>query len=1514
MISLFRKRNSRKETGKTGKAARNWIGTLLGLAMAVLTASTSFASIDNFGNEFWLTIPENLYHETIEIHVVGEEATNVTVEVPGVAFSQTLPVTPGAVTSFSLPTSVVPTGSNVIENKGIHVIASKEVAVYGFNNATATRDAYIGLPLEALDVEYMVLAWSGGVSPSQMNVVAPFDNTTVTITPTVSSGGGARPAGVPFQIILNEGQVYQLRADSTSTDLTGTTVVADQPVSVFGGDQCGNIPTSGVTFCDMIVEQLPPLSRLGSEFVVAPLPHVNNSVIRVLAPYAGTDVVINGSTVATLNSGQFYQQQINSADAPLHILTSNDALVAQYLTGIAIAGDGDPAMMMVPPTDAYVPLRSTFLTLSGFNNYVSIFVPTGSTGAVNLDGSPLGGVWTPVGSSGISTRSVNISPGSHTLDTGGTANFRALVYGFTNSDSYAYPSGGIGYEAALGVSIASPVPNPTQTGPVDFLITYSGASSVNLNDTYVTVHSTGTANATTVTVLNGTTFQPTVRLSGITGTGTLSITVAGGAATDGFGTDPGAGPSEPVSIQPAGQGTLGNFVFRDVNSDNIQNGGEPGIDGVTVNLLNAAGDTQLDTTTTSGGGFYAFTAAPGNYIVEFELPSGATGFSLQDSGGNDSLDSDPDPVFGLTFGQTGIVTIVADTFNDTVDAGIVIPPGPGSIGNFVWNDLNGNGAQDGGEPGIDGVTVNLLNAAGDTQLDTTVTAGGGLYSFTTAAGNYIVEFVAPSGAAFSPQDAAADTIDSDANTGTGRTGTVIVQADTANNNVDCGFVPPPGPVGDIVDVTPDPRNTAVASIDVTFSVDVQNVTLDDFTLNGTDVSTLSGTGLTVNAADSYTITGLALYTSVQGPYQLIIVGANDIEDLSNNALTNTPSDSWAVDLTAPAAPVVSSISDDTGNSATDEITNDQTLFIHGTAEADSTVEVYLDASSIGTTVADGSGNWTFDYTGTTMPEGSYVFTADATDLAGNTGPLSAGLPVVIDTTPPEEACGGELALVGPAVTSLPTANFAALFTEPVYNVTPAVFGISGPGTVTDASPLSPPDTSVTVEVTSTGPGLPTLIWGNPSLVLDVAGNAFTDANGSTADVEFVDISAPQDGNRIAGSDNVLNDRFGQSLALDGETLFVGAPSDDDAAPNGGVVFVLERDSTSSFTEAQKLTADDPANDDRFGESVAVSGNWAVIGAPYKDNPGADSGKAYSFWRDSVGVWYIFSGLTPSSNGTYYRFGHSVAISGRTIAVSSPLGQNLTVPGGGVYRSGIVTIFEYDSCADTWNETQVLQASDATSNDNFGHSIAMAGNRLLVGAPLDDDNGNSTGSVYVFTRLAGVWTETQKLNHTLPGRFDYFGQSVSISPDGSLAVIGAPGRDNLGALNSGAAYVFERTGLAWSQTDELVASDATNYDAFGQSVGVSTGGIAVGSWKDDTEQLDAGSGYLFTGAAGSFSELSKVLPLSGDQGRNDNMGTSVTVFGETAVIGSPFGNDQTLGVPGSVNVGSGYIYRLDQIGP
>ncbi|OQX07623.1 MAG: hypothetical protein BWK80_49265, partial [Desulfobacteraceae bacterium IS3] len=244
---------------------------------------------------------------------------------------------------------------------------------------------------------------------------------------------------------------------------------------------------------------------------------------------------------------------------------------------------------------------------------------------------------------------------------------------------------------------------------------------------------------------------------------------------------------------------LGDRVWYDADHNGIQDAGESGIAGVTVTLKDAAGKV-VATTATDGGGSYLFSGlAPGSYTVEFTPPTGYH-VSPQNQGGDAAKDSNPD-----ASGKTAVITLKAGESNLTIDAGLYSDALPAGLGDYVWYDGNNNGVQDAGEPGVAGVKVNLLNAAGSV-IASADTDSAGHYQFTgLAAGTYGVEFVKPAGYAFSPKNQGtgllADTFDSDADTATGRTATVTLAAGEYNPTIDAGLYVPnavPASLGDYV--------------------------------------------------------------------------------------------------------------------------------------------------------------------------------------------------------------------------------------------------------------------------------------------------------------------------------------------------------------------------------------------------------------------------------------------------------------------------------------------------------------------------------------------------------------------------------------------------------------------------------------------------------------------------------------------------------------------------------------------
>ena len=264
----------------------------LSLFLSTFFIAANAQAPDSKGMDFWLAFPGNYSPGALSFFISGDESTTGTVSAPGTGFTTNFTVTPGTVTTVILPTGTLELNtSDVIENKGIHIVAGKEVTVYGLNRYTATTDAYLALPTDILGTSYINLGYKNTniVNSTQFGIVAAQNATTVTITPTVTTSG--RPAGVPYNIVLNQGQTYLLRnTDAAPQDLSGSLITSNKPIAVFGGMQCANIPM-GYVACDHIVEQLPPATAWGKNFISVPLKtRTRGDTFRFLASANGTTI------------------------------------------------------------------------------------------------------------------------------------------------------------------------------------------------------------------------------------------------------------------------------------------------------------------------------------------------------------------------------------------------------------------------------------------------------------------------------------------------------------------------------------------------------------------------------------------------------------------------------------------------------------------------------------------------------------------------------------------------------------------------------------------------------------------------------------------------------------------------------------------------------------------------------------------------------------------------------------------------------------------------------------------------------------------------------------------------------------------------------------------------------------------------------------------------------------------------------------------------------------------------
>ena len=363
-------------------------------------------------------------------------------------------------------------------------------------------------------------------------------------------------------------------------------------------------------------------------------------------------------------------------------------------------------------------------------------------------------------------------------------------------------------------------------------------------------------------------------------------------------------------------------------------------------------------------------------------------------------------------------------------------------------------------------------------------------------------------------------------------------------------------------------------------------------------------------------------------------------------------------------------------------------------------------------------------------------------------------------------------------------------------------------------------------------------------------------------------------------DGPAGDRFGHSVAVDGEMLVIGVPGDHDRVTGAAYVFVRQ----NTEWDYRRVSLDAPAAvpGGRFGTSAAVGEDTIVVGAPGTED-GNDPGAAYVFIRPEDG-WdrkYSISSiakLTIPDAPADGRYGYSVATDGTTIVVGAP---------------GAGAAYVYTRPDMGWAEMSApakLTASDGASGSRFGHAVSVSGDTIVVGTP----GGGGAGIAYVFTKPDTGWADTSasvKLTASDGASGDRFGYSVSAS--GSTVLVGAPGNEN--GEGVGAAYVFTEPDTGWSNTSasaKLTASDGAAGDWFGHAVSVSDEFIAVGAYGSDIvtgtqESVDSGAVYAFRRPQDGWVSSSNAQKLTTkDPASGDTFGYAAAVSGDTLASGCP----------------------------
>ncbi len=327
--------------------------------------------------------------------------------------------------------------------------------------------------------------------------------------------------------------------------------------------------------------------------------------------------------------------------------------------------------------------------------------------------------------------------------------------------------------------------------------------------------------------------------------------------------------------------------------------------------------------------------------------------------------------------------------------------------------------------------------------------------------------------------------------------------------------------------------------------------------------------------------------------------------------------------------------------------------------------------------------------------------------------------------------------------------------------------------------------------------------------------------------------------KLTASDAAAGDVFGYSVAISGDTAVIGAEREAPGGlSNAGAAYVFVRSGTT-WTQQAKLVAGDSGAGDHFGMNVAISGDTALVGACWEDPGGlGNAGASYVFVRSGT-TWSQQAKLTASDGMAGDLYGAMNTISGDTAVIGTEQGD-----AGGTTNCG--SAYVYVRSGTTWTEQAKLTASDATSGDRFGVTGSVDGDTAVLGAWFEDPSGASNaGSAYVFVRSGTTWTQQAKLVASDAAAGDGFGFPVSLS--GEKVIIGANLEDPGGVTDAGSAYVFARSGTTWTQQEKLTSDNPQPSDYFGRWVSLSGDKALVGAYQADPGGVtNAGSAFVFEG--------------------------------------------------------------------
>src|SRR6185436_6440133 len=458
--------------------------------LIVFSFSSVAQNITTKGTEFWLTYMENLTLNfngppSFSIIISSDVNTSGTVAIPATGFTIPFSVTANQATEVLLPANIYyPEGDEDYFDFGIKITSAAPVNVYTYHFRAFFTDATVVLPLTELSDQYLIMAHTDFSvnSPSEFVVEATQDSTVIEIIPSVVTVS-FRPPGVPFTIVLNEGQVFQLQSYE---DLTGSSVRSLDPqkkIAVFGGARQANIYCSGAD--NTLYDEIYPETSAGSNFITVPFLTFSQQgydFFRFMATADSTAFTINSAPVFLLHRGEYYDTLLSAA---AYIVSNKPIFATQFKTSqnCSMGSLGDPSMLNLTPLNLKKK-TSIFKSLDGPpptsmlnpHHYINIITATNSTGLLTLDGNPVAGFIPVPAYPAFSYAVSSLIQGQHIIES--DSGFNAYAYGIGMANAYTFH---LGYDNFLSTGtgesdknqidllIANPVKDKIQIGGILFL-------------------------------------------------------------------------------------------------------------------------------------------------------------------------------------------------------------------------------------------------------------------------------------------------------------------------------------------------------------------------------------------------------------------------------------------------------------------------------------------------------------------------------------------------------------------------------------------------------------------------------------------------------------------------------------------------------------------------------------------------------------------------------------------------------------------------------------------------------------------------------------------------------------------------------------------------------------------------------------------------------------------------------------------------------------------------------------